>query len=255
MNSLKTLLSEGAQHLGLSLIPTWRLDHLPAAEHLRRLFERYAVDLVVDVGANVGQYRDFLRLEVGFKGWIVSFEPAPDCFATLSERARSDERWQVFAKALGATPGSATLKVAAHSTLNSFRDPDFSATEHSAKNREVIREVSVPVGTLDSALPDLLGRFGADNPYLKIDTQGFDLEVLRGAEHCLPRIRALQFEASVVPLYQGSPNYADMLKHLTDRGLSISALFPVAHDADLRLLEFDCIMLRTTSAPLSLPTP
>jgi len=68
-----------ANMLGLTIIPSWRLDQYPFEIFLRRLFDLYKIDLVIDVGANLGQYRDFIRKAVGFEGWIVSFEPDPEC--------------------------------------------------------------------------------------------------------------------------------------------------------------------------------
>lgn len=244
MTLFKHSLTAAADRLGLALIPKWRLDRLPFTEHLSKLLRQYEIDLVIDVGANVGQYRDFLRNEVGYEGWIASFEPDPDTWQILEERARNDPRWRTYHTALGAQAGTATLNVTGHSTLNSLLKPDFDSTDFAALKREVVREVTVPVSTLDHDLPQLLEEFKANNAYLKLDTQGFDLEVLRGAEHSLKNIAALQFEGSVVPLYEGMPSYSDMLEHLMPQGFSISNMFAICHDTALRMLEFDCVMVR-----------
>lgn len=233
-----------AGKLGLSLMPAWRLEHHEAASHLRRLFKLYDVDLVLDVGANVGQYRDFLRHHVGYTGWIASFEPAPDTFARLQASSRGDSRWKVFQTALGAEPGTATFNISVASTLSSFHAPDFSQSDHAASKRETVRQIEVAVDTVDQLLPRLLESLPARHPYLKMDTQGFDLEVLRGAEHSLPFLAGLQFEGSVIPLYQNMPPFTDMLAYLTDRGFALSDMFPVTKDPALKLIEFDCVMVR-----------
>lgn len=244
MSRLQDWANVVAGKLGLTLMPTWRLEHHEAATHLRQLFDFYHTDLVLDVGANVGQYRDFLRHHVGYTGWIASFEPAPDTFAHLQARSRGDSRWQVFQAALGAEPGTATFNVSVASTLSSFHAPDFSQSNHAAHKRETLRQIEVTVDTVDRRLPLLLESLSVRHPYLKMDTQGFDLEVLRGAEHCLPFLVGLQFEGSVVPLYRDMPPFTDMLTHLNARGFVLSDMFPVTKDPTLKLIEFDCVMVR-----------
>jgi hypothetical protein len=100
----------------------------------------------------------------------------------------------------------------------------------------------VPVRRLDHVVEEL--NLGPRGVFLKMDTQGWDLEVIRGAEACLPRIAALQSEMSVVPIYEGMPSYLDMLRELHGRGFEPAAMFPVSRQADLRLIEFDCVLVR-----------
>jgi hypothetical protein len=84
----------------------------------------------------------------------------------------------------------------------------------------------------------------ASSVYLKLDTQGYDLEVLKGAAGSLGSVQALQIEAAVQPLYRDMPDYRTMLAELEARGFALSAMFPVSHDARLRLIEFDCLFVR-----------
>jgi len=244
MGRLQNWTNAVAGKLGYSLMPTWRLEQFEAAAHLRQLFDLYKVDLVLDVGANVGQYRDFLRHHVGYTGWIASFEPAPDTFARLQARSLNDIRWKVFQVALGAQPGTATFNVSMASTLSSFHAPDFTQSDHAAQKRETLRQIEVRVDTVDRQLPQLLESLPARRPYLKMDTQGFDLEVLRGAEQSLPSLAGLQFEGSVVPLYRDMPPFTDMLAHLVAHGFALSDMFPVTKDPALKLIEFDCVMVK-----------
>lgn len=213
---------------------------------MQEFFRHYDVDLVLDVGANVGQYRDFLRHHVGYAGRIASFEPTPDTFAALRARSVGDPRWQVFQTALGAAPGVARFNVSAASTLNSLRAPNFDQSDHAAARRQVLGQIDVSVDTIDNVLPNLVSSLGVARPYLKMDTQGFDLEVLRGAERSLPQFVGLQFEGSVIPLYRDMPHYTDMLAYLTGRGFALSDMFPVSKDRALKLIEFDCVMVRAS---------
>src|SRR5262249_62038297 len=96
-------------------------------------------------------------------------------------------------------------------------------------------------------LDDVLAQEGIDcgkrAVYLKLDTQGYDLEVIKGASRSLADIRALQTEASVRPIYQDMPSYQTSIDVLTESGFDISGMFPVTLDGALRLVEFDCVMV------------
>jgi hypothetical protein len=108
----KRLADSLARRLGYVVLPIWRRNIIvpPDEEHifhavryLRRLFDLLRIDCVLDVGANLGQYRDFLRDKVGYTGLIVSFEPIPSHVQILKDRAQqSDPDWQIEDCALGA---------------------------------------------------------------------------------------------------------------------------------------------------------
>jgi hypothetical protein len=63
------------ERLGYRLIPAWRLSSYAESEFMRTLLAQYAVELVIDVGANLGQYRDYLRAHCGYDGEILSLSP------------------------------------------------------------------------------------------------------------------------------------------------------------------------------------
>lgn len=244
MNKMNDLVNKAAGKIGLTVMPIWRLRNLEATEHLRQLFKLYDVDLVVDVGANIGQFRNFLRLHVGYEGWIVSYEPAPESFEKLLQLSQGDDQWRVFQMALGSSHGTAKFNVSVDSTLSSFHKPDFTVSGHASQRRQTLREIEVSVDTIDRQLPKLLQTLSAKRPYLKMDTQGYDLEVVHGAEQSLSHFVGLQFEGSVVPLYEHMPPFTDMLKFLNERGFALSDMFPVTKDRSLRLIEFDCVMVK-----------
>lgn len=75
--SFKGLIERAAAGCGYVMIPEWRRQSFPLATRLRQLFVHHRIETVIDVGANEGQYQDFLRTRVGFDGRIESFEPTP----------------------------------------------------------------------------------------------------------------------------------------------------------------------------------
>lgn len=152
MNSwIKNAVSTIARTAGFELIPSWRLEDLFFERYLRGLFDLYSIDAVIDVGANNGQYYDFVRLQVGYQGWIVSFEPDPDCVLKLLERSKGDSKWRIEPVGLGCQIDQLDLHVTADSHFNSFLHPDqdgLTAKQYEAKSK-VTRTTTVEVRTLD----------------------------------------------------------------------------------------------------------
>ncbi len=149
---LKDLATRLAATLGYAVLPKWRLAQLPMAERLRKIFAAHSIDTVIDVGANKGQYRDFLRHHVGYRGSIVSFEPLPEFAASLKARAAADGNWTVHACALGAAAGELSLNVMAASVFSSFLQP-ISGGTYAAENT-VSRVEVVPVEYAGYRVPE-----------------------------------------------------------------------------------------------------
>ena len=230
-------------NIGHTVIPNEDVQHYAQQQHLKALISLLGIDCVFDVGANEGQYGQFLRRQIGYRGHIVSFEPNPACIPALEKRAKADGRWLVKPYALGRNSGSALLKVMASSTFSSFLSPDHGHVGLFTKKNSVVSEVDVQVRTLDDAAPEILSKLKAVSPYLKMDTQGFDLEVVAGATDSLDRFSALQTEASVVPIYQGAIDYAEAIRRLQALGFELSGIFLNNPQHFPRLIEFDCHMI------------
>jgi FkbM family methyltransferase len=221
-----------SRSFGYDIVPLRDMKERDFALHLRELLARLDIDCVLDVGANAGQYHDFLRDKVQFDGPIISFEPASHHIEALRERSRGDRDWHIEGYALGSRDGSMPINVVVSDQL--LNVPCHTET--------------VTVRTLDVVLPVLQERIGFDRPYLKIDTQGSDIEVLRGAGDSLPAVKALQTEASVIGIHKGMPHDIDTIRYLDERGFDITGLYPVSRDSALRLVEFDCVMINRTVA-------
>lgn len=244
---LRDAIESSASKLGYTIVPDWQLTTFRQTAYLKRLFEYCKIDTVIDVGANEGQYRDFLRQEVGHTGDIISVEPIPEMVEKLQERARSDPRWRIEGVALAATPGTATLNVMGSNQFSSLLPPDHSEIGYFATMNSVERTVTVQTRTLNDLVKTIPGA-PKRNIYLKLDTQGFDLEVLKGGLDALPRVAALQTEASFKRLYQGAPSYIAVVDFLREHGFDMSAAhpnndghFPVLVELDFHLISRDLI--------------
>lgn len=229
--------------MGYLVVPRWRVAGYPQAVYLKRLFSFLQIDCVVDVGANIGQFRDFLRQQVGYMGRIVSFEPIPRNVEVLRQRVTTDPNWHIEPVALGRVPGCAELNITAETSVSSFLTPSRDAPPQFRDLIQIAEKATVAVQTLDEYVPALLSESSSKHIYLKLDTQGFDLEVIRGARASLPHISALQTEASVVPLYEEMPDYVTTIRTLEGLGFSLSGIFSVNPDHFPAIIELDCHMI------------
>ena len=213
------------------------------AEHLRALFQRLQIDCVLDVGANRGQFREFLRSFVDYRGRIISFEPIAEHVQFLRAAAATDPMWDICGFALGATETQMNLNVMEVDTFSSFLTPDNQGIAQFSHENVIDHVQPVEVRRLDAVLPRLRERFAFDNIYLKMDTQGFDLHVIEGAGAELRTVRALQTELALKKLYHDMPGYEDVLPVLTAHGFEISSVSVVSADACLRAIECDLVMV------------
>jgi FkbM family methyltransferase len=180
----------------------------------------FDIDTVIDVGANVGQYGASLRAS-GFSGRIVSCEPLSDAVARLQRRAAKDPRWTAIRTAVGAEPGTLEINVSANSYSSSVL-PMTSAHTGAAPGSEYVGAEQVDVTTI-AALVEAEGIDPA-RTWLKIDTQGYEAQVLAGAGALLGSFAAVQLELSFVPLYEGQELFDDVVARLTGAGLTMFGL-------------------------------
>jgi hypothetical protein len=77
-----------------------------------------------------------------------------------------------------------------------------------------------------------------------MDTQGYDLQVFAGVGDALRSVVALQSEISAVPIYQGMPHLTESIARFEAAGFGIAGLFPVSREKSLRIIEYDCLMVK-----------
>jgi FkbM family methyltransferase len=210
-------------------------------DHLEGVFSRLGINCVLDVGANRGAFVRLAR-DAGFTEFIASFEPIEESFALLTAASASDSRWEVHQLALGRENGRASLNVARDYQYSSFRQASKYAGEFFPGSR-VAHQQDVRVARLDAIFDDVVPVAEA-RVFLKLDTQGWDLEVLEGARGCLDRICAIQSELAVKPLYEDAPTYLDALPRFNELGFELSGCFPVSRDDGLRVVGLDCVLVR-----------
>ena len=210
--------------------------------YLWTLFAHLQINCVLDVGARVGEYGIFLR-DNNYKGHIISFEPIEENFRRLKAYSQQDAQWSVHQYALGSSNQLKQINVSIGTSLSSFLLP----SEYGKECHEGIfikHTEDVKIHRLDEIVQQVTSHISNPRIYLKMDTQGWDLEVFRGAKGCMTQIVALQSELSLKPLYQEAIDWTTALAEYNEAGYSVSAFFGGWRDNNLRLSEMDCVMVR-----------
>jgi FkbM family methyltransferase len=213
----------------------------PAARRTRLLASNDFA-LVLDVGANGGQYGRELRAR-GYAGDIVSFEPGSNAYARLEQTAADDSRWRCLRVALGETRGTKSLNVATNEGASSSFLALTEAHGTSAPLVGYMGTETVEMVSLDELADELLPPAG--HVWLKVDVQGYELHVLQGAARNLARIDSLELEVSLVELYEGQPLFDEVLRFVQEAGFRTVDVSPeFLHPATGQMLQANLIAVR-----------
>ena len=212
--------------------------------HLRRLFDQFEVDCIFDVGANFGQYAQMVRRDVGFRGLMISFEPNPVAATALRNKARGKSNWQVEEVALGPSDGTATLNIMHDSQFSSLSTPRHDDVGIFKEMNIVDASVAVRTENLATALSRLRAQHGFKRPFLKLDTQGFDVQIVTAAPEAVGQFVGLQSELAVKKIYADSVDFRQAISAYENCGFQLSAFVPNNEGHFPLLVETDCIMVR-----------
>jgi len=228
------------------LLRRFGLDYVKAPiEHWQRIaamLDDAGVTVLLDVGANEGQYVGYLR-NAGWTGRVVSFEPVAAVHATLTANAARDPAWAVAPPmALGAEDGEAEITVSNETDMSSLLPLKGEILQVSPSSAAAGRE-TVSVRTLDGVFEQFVET--DDRAFLKIDTQGYERAVLDGAAKTLPKLAGLQVELSLTPLYEGEADWRALVERIEAAGFELSFVLPGYYDRHLkRMLQFDGVFMR-----------
>jgi len=228
---------------GSHVVPETVAVYWPEQYFAERLFERLKPDCVLDVGANIGQYAQHLR-NSGFRGTILSFEPNPTAFKRLEEAAKDDPDWHCYQMALGRSVGSLPFNVMENDVFSSFGTAADFGKETFEEGMRIVETVNVETDTLENLLPKLMAEHKFHNPFLKMDTQGFDLDVLRGAGAEAKHFCALLSEVAILRIYDQSPPFGESVETFQAAGFDVTAMFSNHPEMLLHTIEVNCYCVR-----------
>jgi FkbM family methyltransferase len=196
----------------------WGLNVTRAANTLEckraRILAKYDISIVLDVGANAGQFAQEVR-GIGYRGRIVSFEPVTTAYDQLVEVASKDPHHECRQLALGDTDQTAIVHVSEGDASSSILEVEPISISASRSTRHV-SDQEVQVARLDTIRDTLLRE--SDRAYLKLDVQGYEDRVLAGARETLRQVDGIEIELSLVPLYKGQAMLPVVWSRLTQSG-------------------------------------
>ena len=206
------------------------------------LIKQYKIDLILDVGANLGQFATDIR-NAGYQGQIISFEPVKQCYQYLTSIA--DDAWQVENFALGDKDSEEEINISNKTVFSSILDVNEFGKSNFSNSIEVVDKQSIQVKRLDDIIRKLVNDLGKRKVFLKLDTQGYDNRVIRGALQTLKYVQILQTEISCKGIYKDTPSVTQRLDELFSIGFNIVGIFPISRDKNTtEILEFDCLLIR-----------
>jgi len=208
---------------------------------LRLIIEKYQVDLILDVGANIGQFA--LRTRRFYKGPIISFEPVSRIFAALKNNARNDKNWFTFNYALGNKSEEQYINVPENLELSSLLEKNERCIELFGDGVAKSERELITIRRLDDIMAEMPFDISSRKILLKMDTQGYDLEVFKGAQSINENLVALQSEVSQTPLYHHMPHWTESIDEYEKAGFRLTGLYPVNRDG-LYYIASDCLMVK-----------
>jgi FkbM family methyltransferase len=199
---------------------------------------------VIDIGANVGQFA-IASANLFKDARVYAFEPVPDTNQQLCKNiAKSNNksnRIKSYAIALGNEEGEVVFNVNSHSHSSSILPLATAHTEAFPDAKEV-QKITVKVTTLDRVLADI--KFTSPT-LLKIDAQGYEGNILKGATETLKRVDMVLLEGSFKQMYEGEMLFSDILNLMAEKGFRFSR--PVGWLSDPRtdeVLQMDALFVR-----------
>ena len=236
LSPLKRLMHQGLQSVGWDLRRVGNFREPNLADFL----QCQEIDLVLDVGANEGQFAMGLR-DAGYAGEIVSFEPISFVFAKLAANAARDRHWTARRQALGDRVGLAKIEVTARTVYSSMKPQAALRRNSQDPDTAVISTETIEVTSLDHIFAEFAGR----KVFLKMDTQGFEQQILKGAALSLPEVSAVQLELPIVHYYERVWPLSEAISFMERAGFVIAQVRPVHYiPGTASVAELDCVFQR-----------
>lgn len=213
-----------------------------------RTLSHLNINTIVDIGANAGQFAQAMYNE-GFKGKIISFEPLKAAHKALSLNSQTHRKnnplsyWIVPPPiAIGGVNEESEINVCSRSSCSSI-NPMLSLHKEALPDTEFVGKEKIKIKTLDSVWEHYLS--STDKTLLKIDVQGYEHEVLKGAPLSLAKVEAILIEVSISPLFENQKDWISILQYLKDKGFKLWALNKAfVNENTGRDLQYNALMVK-----------
>ncbi len=209
---------------------------------LIKILNDHGINLVVDIGANTGQFAKSL-LSIGYRGNLLSFEPLTEAHEKLTRASEKYKNWEIFPRcAIGEKSHNTVINVSSNSVSSSIL-PMLSSHELAAPDSSFIKTEDVIVYRLDEVLKRYLDQ--SSKLFIKIDTQGYEWIVMNGLSGILDKVSIIELELSLLPLYESQHLWLDFIERLELDGFKLWRLHPAFNDNKTgQTLQFDGLFVR-----------
>lgn len=182
------------------------------------LIKEQGIDLVIDVGANTGQFVESLY-DFGYTNRVISFEPVAGPYKELLKRSRSYPNWTVAERcAIGGIDGEIEINVTDDTVFSSILEIKDSYVSHNPKSRIVAQE-KIPIHQLDTLANQYFTAKNNPRILLKVDTQGYEKQVLDGATELLRRVQGIKIEIPMYAIYENTEfAFYQIIEFMKDHG-------------------------------------
>ena len=181
-------------------------------------FNEKKIDYILDVGANEGQFVKELRF-YGYRDKVLSFEPLLDVHKKLIEISKNDNNWEIFRPlALGNKNTKSILNISKNSVSSSILNMNEEHIDNAPDSRFISKQ-SIEEIKLDDVFNEL--NVENKNLFLKIDTQGYEFQVLEGAQKNLHLFKGILVEVSLTELYKGQKSWLEIFNFIQNHGFKL----------------------------------
>jgi FkbM family methyltransferase len=213
-----------------------------AGAQIYQAIRKVKTDIILDIGANTGQFALEIRRK-GYDNKIISFEPLISARKKLIECSLKDKNWLVHEQAaIGDHNGFIDINISKNSVSSSIL-PMLSSHSDAEVNSVYIGSERTPIITLDSVADAYLNN--SSNCFIKIDTQGYEWQVLDGAINTIKKSKGILCELSLVPLYEGQHLWKKIIERFEKEGFVLWSMQKAFTDKrNGRTLQIDAVFLR-----------
>lgn len=205
-----------------------------------RLKDRgFVPDAILDIGAHSGAWSRAARV-IYPDAYMLMVEPLAEKAASLQATCRDIGNAGYAMELLGERELPDVTFFVVNAASDQSGSSKYSEATHFPQEKRLL-----PQRTLDL----LLGQASRPFQFLKMDVQGAELDILRGAPRVLATVEAILMEVAVVQYNKGAPLVAAVLPAMAELGFRMYDILDEirAPEADRRLRQFDALFLRDTS--------
>ena len=189
--------------------------------YIVRTLIHYKIDLVLDVGANTGQFSEKI-INFGYEKKIISFEPMSKAYKELCLKSKGYENWEIHDRiGIGKKKETKILNISKNSVSSSVLEIKKIHLEQEPNLRFINKE-KINLISLNELLKKK--KFKNKRIFLKIDTQGYEKEIIKGASKVLNRLHCIMLETSITPMYKGEESYKKIIEFMKKKGFYVWAI-------------------------------